>query len=97
MRVYVFTHQVLAIDEQQHEDDHQGQQHAVQHLRQDDHADEFAVGNKQNSDGSAGDQQRVQPVEDRRVFESAIQTGLQAQPFANRVGRGKGQDGGGKQ
>ena len=33
-RVFVFAHQVGAVDEQQHENDDHGQQHAVEHLRQ---------------------------------------------------------------
>ena len=52
-----------------------------------------AVRQQQNGDRSAGDEQRIEPVEERRLAEVLVDARLHAQAFAHGVGRGERKDG----
>ena len=51
----------------------------------------------QHDAGADHDQQREQPVKDRRLAEPLVHAGFETQAFAHRVGRGERQDAGGEQ
>ena len=67
--VFVLAHEVGAVDQDQHEDGDDGQQYSVEDLRQDGYVDELSVGEGEYGDGSAGDEQGVEPVEEGCFFE----------------------------
>ena len=94
--VDVLAHQLAVVGQQEHEDEDERQQHAVDHLRQHQDVDERQPGNQQHA-GAGDDQQRVQPVEHRRLVELLVEARLEAKAFADRVRRRNRQDGRGEE
>ena len=95
--VDVFAHEVFAVDQDQHQDNDYWKQDAIQDLGEDDCAHQQAVGQGHDGDGSAGDEQGVEPVEEGCFLEAFVYAGFQAQAFADGVSRGERQDGCGEE
>ena len=89
--VGVFAHQVVLVDELQHEDQDQGQEDAVQYLREDAELDQREVRDKDYR--CAGEEeQAVEPVEELRFAEPFVETAFKAEALADGVGGGERED-----
>ena len=55
----MFTHQVFAVDEDEHQDDDDRLQDSVEDLGENGHADQLAIWKGQDGDGSACNQQSI--------------------------------------
>src|SRR5208283_6208353 len=88
--------QLALVDQQQHEDEHEGQNDSVDHLGQDADFHQLNVG--QQNDSCPGDEEQgVQPIEDFGVAEFLAHTRLKTKALADRVSSRDRQDGGGEQ
>ena len=80
----MLPHQLVLVDQLQHEDHDHRQQHAIQHLRQDDYPHQREVW-PQHQARAQHDQRRVEPVEERRLLQALVQSALEAHPLAHRI------------
>ena len=74
--IYVFAHQLLLVDQKQHENQHEGQYRAVDHLRK---HDDLHQGNSwyQNDGCPGGDERGIEPVKSRGFGKSVTDAGLE--------------------
>src|ERR1035441_7728152 len=92
-RIDPFAHDVHLVDQQHHEDEDEGQQDAVEHLREQNHLHQRETGDQDDA-GAHHDQQGIEPVEDGRVFHPLADAGLEAEALADGIGGGQGQNAG---
>src|ERR1035441_924661 len=91
-RIDPFAHDVHLVDQQHHEDEDEGQQDAVEHLREQNHLHQRETGDQDDA-GAHHDQQGIQRVKDGRVFHPFADAGLEAEALADGVdGAGTGHD-----
>src|ERR1035437_8674659 len=69
-RVGPVAHEVFLVDQQDHEDQDEGQQHAVEDLREQDHFYQREAGNQDHA-GATHNQQRVEGIENGRFAPAA--------------------------
>src|SRR5712672_3274811 len=89
--VHVLAHQVASIYQQQDEDNHYRKPKAIAHLRENQDFPQWRV-RQQHDTGAHYDQDRVQPVKNRRLFEFVVDSRLKAQSFADHMRGGERQD-----
>ncbi len=94
--VAVAAHQPLVLREQQHEDEDEGQEHAVGGLREQHDLQERHAGQEHEA-GAEHDHRLVEHVELRRVVAALVDAALPAEGLADVVAGGKGQDAGGEE
>ena len=92
----MFAHELVLVDEAEHEDEDDGEKDAVEDLGEDAELDEWEVRDEDNACPS-GDEQAVKPVEKLRLAEALVQTTLEAEALADGVGGGQGEDGCGEE
>ena len=92
----MLAHQIAAIDEQEHENEHDGKPYTVTHLRKNENFLQRSTGDKDHS-SPHDDHSCVQAVEDWRIFELAVNPRFKTHPFTDDVSSGQWQDGRGKQ
>src|ERR1019366_1600812 len=81
-RIDPFLHQSLFVDQDDHKDQDERQQHAVQHLREENHLHQREL--RQNDHSRADDnQQRVEPIKNRRLAPALAYARFEAEAFAN--------------
>ncbi len=93
--VYILSHQAGLVDQQKHKDQHKGEQHAVENLREHQHFEQRETRQQDNSSARAY-QPRIQPIKNRGFTEFFVQPGFKPQAFTHCVGRGKRQNRSGK-
>src|ERR1017187_10380385 len=89
------THEVVLVDEQDHENQDEWQERTVQHLRQKDHADQREAGDQDHA-GAHHDEQGVEQVENGGFAHALVHAGFEAQTLAHGVSRGERKNAGGE-
>ena len=70
--ISVLAHEVAPVDQQQHENDDDRQQNAVEHLGENCDVDELRIWQQQYGERAARDEQGIEPVEERRFLEALV-------------------------
>ena len=94
--VSIAHHQLLVIDEKQHEDEDDGQHHPVNHLGEVHDRNQGKIGIKDDPRPQKN-HEGVEPVELGGLQEFLVNPHLPTQAFADEIGRREGKDGGGKE
>ena len=95
-RIRVLSHEVLAVDEQQNKDDHDGKPDAIANLGKDKDFPKWCVG-KENNTGADDDEHAVKPVEGWGLLELMIKASFETEAFADDMSGRQRKDGGGKE
>jgi hypothetical protein len=95
-RVGVLAHEVALIDQLQHEDHDDRQEHAIEHLREHRDLDHGEIGDQDDS-RAEHDQQRIKPVEEGRFVEALVEAAFEAEALADGIGGRERQDGRGEE
>ena len=91
--VGVFTHEIFAVDEEKNEDDDDGKPNAIADLREDEDFPERGVGDK-NDAAADKNENGIEPVEGWGFAELVVETGFEAEAFADDMRGGERKDGG---
>src|ERR1017187_8323095 len=92
-RVGPDAHEVLLVDQQDHENQDEGQQHAVEDLRKQDHLHQRKAGYQDHA-GASHDQQRVEGVKDGSFAPALVHARFESKAFANGIRGGERQNAG---